>query len=94
MFERLGRASAQTDVSFACAAARRFSGPAYSSSYFLPQADGLGLEVLDMCLPVLVSGRLAGYLVATYSLPDILSELVGRQVARGHADVELALIAD
>ncbi len=83
VFERLGRDATQSDIGFACTAARRFSGPAYSTSYFLPQADGLGLEVLDMCLPVLVSGRLAGYLVATYSLPDILSELVGRQVGRG-----------
>ena len=83
VFERLGRDGTQTDVGFACAAARRFSGPAYSISYFLPQADGLGLEVLDMCVPVLAAGRLAGYLVATYSLPDILSEMVGRQVARG-----------
>lgn len=82
VFEKLGRDSSFTDVSFACAAARRFSGPAYSSSYFLPQADGLGLEVLDMCLPVLFAGQLTGYLVATYSLPEILSELVGKQVAR------------
>ncbi len=83
VFERLGRDATQSDVVFACTAARRFSGPAYSTSYFLPQADGLGVEVLDMCLPVLTSGRLVGYLVATYSLPDMLSELVGRQVARG-----------
>jgi two-component system sensor histidine kinase DctS len=83
VFERLGRDGTQTDVGFACATARRFSGPAYSISYFLPQSDGLGLEVIDMCMPVLSSGRLSGYLIATYSLPDILSELVGRQVARG-----------
>ena len=83
VFERLGRDRSQTDVGFACAAARRFSGPAYSASDFLPQADGLGLEVLDMCLPVLGAGRLAGHLVATYSLTDILSELVGKQLARG-----------
>jgi len=83
VFERLGRDGTQTDVGFACATARRFSGPAYSISYFLPQSDGLGLEVVDMCMPVLSAGRLSGYLVATYSLPDILSELVGRQVARG-----------
>ena len=83
VFERLGRDATQSDIGFACTAAQRFSGPAYSTSYFLPQADGLGLEVLDMCLPVLESGRLAGYMVVTYSLPDILSELVGRQVQRG-----------
>ena len=83
VFERLGRTSALADVEFACAAASRFSGPAYSSSYFLPRADGLGLEVLDMCVPVVAGGRLVGYLVATYSVPDILSELVGKQLARG-----------
>ncbi len=82
VFERLGRENSQTDVVLACAAARRLSGPAYSSSYFQPQSDGLGLEVLDMCLPVVAAGRLAGHLVATYSLPDILSELVGKQLAR------------
>jgi two-component system sensor histidine kinase DctS len=84
VFERLGRDNTQGDIGFACAAARRFSGPAYSTSYFLPQADGLGLEVLDMCLPVSAAGKLTGYLVATYSLPEMLSELVGRQLARGH----------
>lgn len=83
VFERLGRENTQSDVGFACAAAQRFSGPAYSTSYFLPQADGLGLEVLDMCLPISVAGRLTGYLVATYSLPDILSELAGPKLARG-----------
>jgi len=81
--ERLGRDRAQTDIAFACAAARRFSGPAYSISYFLPQPDGLGLEIMDMCLPMLVGGRLVGYLVASYSLPDVLSEMVGKQLDGG-----------
>jgi two-component system sensor histidine kinase DctS len=83
VFERLGRENTQSDVGFACAAAQRFSGPAYSTSYFLPQADGLGLEVMDMCLPISAAGRLSGYLVATYSLPDILSELAGPKLTRG-----------
>lgn len=83
VFERLGRDNTQSDVGFACAAAQRFSGPAYSTSYFLPQADGLGLEVLDMCLPISTAGRLSGYLVATYSLPDMLSELAGPKLTRG-----------
>ena len=48
---RLGRANAHADVALACANARRVSGPAYSSSYFLPQLDGLGLEVMELCLP-------------------------------------------
>lgn len=85
VFERLGRQSVLADVSLTCSTARRLSGAAYSSSYFLPQADGLGIEVLDMCLPVMVAGRLTGFTVTTYSLQDVLGELVGRQLARGVA---------
>ena len=83
VFERLGRNSLQADVTLTCTTARRLNGAAYSTSYFLPQPDGLGMEVLDMCLPLVVAGRLTGYTVATYSLQDILGELVGRQFARG-----------
>jgi two-component system sensor histidine kinase DctS len=83
VFERLGRAGMQADVSLTCTTARRLSGSAYSTSYFMPQPNGLGLEVLDMCLPIVVAGRLTGYTVATYSLQDILSELVGKQLSRG-----------
>ncbi|UUZ65786.1 PAS domain S-box protein [Polaromonas sp. P1-6] len=83
VFERLGRDSLQADVSLTCTTARRLSGSAYSTSYFMPQPDGLGLEVLDMCMPIVVAGHLTGFIVATYSLQDILGELVGRQLARG-----------
>jgi two-component system sensor histidine kinase DctS len=83
VFERLGRATAQADVSLACTTARRLSSPAYSISYFMPQSDGLGFEMLDVCMPIVASGRLVGYTVATYSLQDMLAELVGKQMARG-----------
>ena len=83
VFERLGRATVQADVSLACTTARRLSGPAYSTSYFMPQSDGLGFEMLDLCMPIVATGRLVGYIVATYSLHDILAELVGKQMARG-----------
>ncbi len=85
VFERLGRSSAQADVSLACNTARRLSGPAYSASYFMPQADGLGLEFLEMCLPIMAAGRLAGYTVATYALQDVLAEFVGKQLGRGQS---------
>lgn len=83
VFERLGRSSLQADVSLACTTAQRLSGAAYSTSYFAPQLNGLGLEVLDMCMPMVVAGRLTGYTVASYSLQDILGELVSKQLARG-----------
>ena len=85
IFERLGRNTAQADVNAACAAARRLSGAAYSSSYFLPQPDGLGVEVFDMCLPIMAAGRLAGYSVVTYALHELLAELVSKQLARGQS---------
>ena len=79
-FERMGRAISQADVALACANARRVSGAAYSPSYFLPQADGLGIEVMELCLPHMAAGQLAGYVIATYSLSDILATLIGPQL--------------
>ena len=85
VFERLGRATSEDDVSLACTTARRLSGAAYSLSYFMPQTGGLGLEMLDVCLPIVSAGRLMGFTVASYSLQDVLAELVGKQLARGQS---------
>ena len=82
LFDRLGRSNALPDVQLACTNAQRASGPAYSPSYFVPQADGLGLEVMELCVPMGVAGAQAGYLIATYSLNEMLTELVGKQLAR------------
>ena len=85
VFERFDRASTQADVSAACNTARRTSGAAYSTSYFVPQPDGLGLEVMDACLPTVTSGQLTGYTVISYALQDVLAELVSKQLARGQS---------
>ena len=85
VFERLPRKGVQADIGLACSASRRLNGSAYSGSYFVPQPDGLGYEMFDMCMPIVVSGRLVGFTVATYSLQDILSEMVSKQLARGQA---------
>jgi two-component system, LuxR family, sensor histidine kinase DctS len=82
VFARTGRSNSQTDVVQACAAAKRVSGPAYSSSYFVLLAEGMGIEVMELCLPLVTSGRLTGYVVATYSLPEVLNELISRQLTR------------
>jgi two-component system sensor histidine kinase DctS len=85
VFERLGRSSTQSDLNLACTTSRRLSGAAYSLSYFMPQSDGLGFEMLDMCMPIMVAGKLEGYAVATYSLQDVLAELVSKQLARSES---------
>ena len=82
VFARLGRDNANADVAQACSNARRISAPAYSASYFVPQMDGLGVEVMDLCMPQVVAGEVTGYLVATYSLQEILTDLVPKPLTR------------
>lgn len=83
VFDRLGRSSLQGEVAQACGNARRLSGPAYGGSYFLPLLDGLGLDVMELCLPLGNSAQPAGYLVATYVLQEVLDGLIERQLSRG-----------
>jgi two-component system sensor histidine kinase DctS len=82
VFARLGRDNASADVTQACSNARRISAPAYSASYFVPQMDGLGVEVMELCMPQVVAGEVTGYLVATYSLQEILTDLVPKPLTR------------
>jgi two-component system sensor histidine kinase DctS len=80
VFGLLPRQDTLSDVTLNCATARRLNGPAYSASYYLPQPDGRGIEVMDLCLPLLADGRVTGYVLATYALQDILAEFLGRQL--------------
>ncbi len=73
---------AAKDMSQACALARQSGGAAYSASYFVPQEDGLGTEMMAMCWPLKEHGHVSGYLVARYGLADILSNLATRKLAR------------
>ena len=82
VFGWLPRSDTLADVQLACAQARRQSQPAYSQSYYLPQNDGIGLEVMDLCVPRISGGTVTGYVVATYSLREILVTLVGPQLTR------------
>jgi len=72
----------QSDAAIACANARRTSSPAYSTSYFQPHGDGLGSEMMELCLPLTAGGRNTGFLVATYSLRDVLTNLVAHNLTR------------
>ena len=76
------RESTQSEAAIACANARRLSSPSYSSSYFQPHGDGLGSEMMELCLPLTAGGRNTGFLVATYSLQDVLINLVAHNLTR------------
>ena len=84
LFGSMGRGKMSSQVALTCATARRLSGPAYGKSYFVPLADGLGVEVMEMCMPLVVGGKPAGFLLATYSLQDVLELLVGPQITRNY----------
>ncbi len=73
------RGADQSDVGLACAAARKLGAPAYSPSHYVPILGGGGVEVMELCVPI----DAGGFLVASYSLRDTLTELVGPTLTRG-----------
>lgn len=81
VFDRMGRDNSAADVMLACSNARRNNASAFSRSYFLPVGDGVGLEVMELCVP---QGLAAGgaFVVASVSLAELLAERVGRQLSR------------
>ena len=82
VFARLGRDTALADVEQACALARRTSAAAYAPNSFVSVQDGVGLEVMELCLPVYQGGRLDGFLVASYALVEMLEAMVRREHTR------------
>lgn len=79
----LNREQSLPDVRQACDNARRLSGPAFSPSYFWPMSGGQGLELMEMCLPMVRAGLPDGFLVVTYSLLGLLTELTTKPMLRG-----------
>jgi two-component system, LuxR family, sensor histidine kinase DctS len=70
------------DINLACTQARRWGNASYSPSTYVPSEDGGGVEVVQLCLPWSMDGELKGYLIATYSLADMLTSLVSANLFR------------
>ncbi len=71
------------DLQLSCERARRQSGPVYAPSHFSPGAGGRGLELMELCLPLLQAGQHQGFLVAVYALEPVLVEMVAQASLRG-----------
>ena len=88
LFAQLHRDEVQLDTELACRATQRRGGPTYSHSYFVPQPDGLGLEVMDLCVAERdaehAGGPITGFVIASYSLPGLLDQLAAPALAPGH----------
>jgi len=78
LFAAMRRADLEVETELACRAAQRRHGPTYSRSYFVPQGDGLGLEVVDLCIADADGDVNSGFLTATLSLRAVL-ELASTQ---------------
>ena len=84
LFGSLPRQDQQLDAELACNAARRTAAPAFSRSYFVPLNDGLGLETIDLCVPLQRNGREAGFLVGSFALADLLEASIKARSLRRH----------
>jgi two-component system, LuxR family, sensor histidine kinase DctS len=84
LFGQMARASLDIDADIACAAALRMAAPVFSRSYFVPLADGRGVEVIDLCVPLQSAGRDAGFLVGSLALAQLLDNAMTPRQARQH----------
>ena len=83
-FAQMPRSALSLDADIACASARRAAAPMFSRSYFVPTAQGIGQELVDLCVPVLVAGREQGFLVGSFALPPLLDAALSARQARRH----------
>lgn len=67
------RDKSHSHAQLTCDNARRLNGAAYSPSYFQLLHDGLGAELMEVCLPLSHGGRIDGFVIATYSLQGLLA---------------------
>ena len=84
LFQRMPRAEMGLEAEVACGIARRLATPAFSRSQFVPLSSGLGVEVVDVCVPVQQAGELVGFHVATLLLSQWLDEARGADTGRSH----------
>jgi two-component system, LuxR family, sensor histidine kinase DctS len=70
LFAAINRQAQLGATQAACAASSTSSAPSFSRSYFTPLPQGLGLEVMDLCL----ASADGSYLVATFSLAQWLEQ--------------------
>ncbi len=89
LFGVMARAELEIEMHATCATARRVAAPMFSRSYFVPQAGGLGLEVVDLCLPLDRAGSPSGFMVATLGLGQLLDDAAAAAAASDH---ELSLV--
>ncbi len=82
VFDAAQRQVLSRQVQAACRQARAARGPVYAPSVFPAAANGQGQPLLELCLPLAGPGE--SYLVATYALAEILTDMVSVPFARAY----------
>jgi len=81
-FEESARSTLPTPVQAACRQARAERGPVYAPSDFRTTIQGQGQQVLELCLPL--GSTFETYLVVSYALGEVLTEMVAEPFARAY----------
>jgi two-component system, LuxR family, sensor histidine kinase DctS len=84
LFTQIPRRDIELETQIACTNGLRQPAPSFSRSYFVPAPSGLGLEVVDLCMPLQRTGQPDGFVVATFSLARLLDNVVAPDLARQH----------
>jgi two-component system sensor histidine kinase DctS len=84
LFTQIARPQIELETQIACANALRQAAPSFSRSYFVPATDGMGMEVIDLCMPLQRAGQPDGFMAATISLGRLLDEVAAADLARVH----------
>lgn len=66
----------------ACSNSQRTSSPVYSPSYFQILGETMGAELMEVCLPQMEGGQIKGFVVGTYSLQNILSSQLSKNLTQ------------
>ncbi len=80
--DQLRTANSHPEAALTCTHARRLNGPAYSPSYFQLLSEGMGTEMMEVCLPLTQSGHIIGFVIGTYSLQSLLITQVSKNLPR------------
>ena len=84
LFTSMPRSSLTVEADLACSETERTAAPSFSRTYFVPLPNGQGLEITDLCVPVLQAGRVAGFLVGSFALSRVLDGVLDTSDVRRH----------
>ena len=82
LFQHWPRSQLETETEITCAAAQRSLTPQFARSQFVPLSNGMGIEIVDVCIAQQDAGQLVGFVVGSIALPQLLKEIIQADLTR------------